>query len=64
MWLGLLSLGCHYGRTAEARLVGYTDSDLAGDVETRRSTSGSLFFYGSSLVSWHALKQKVVALVL
>jgi hypothetical protein len=59
--VGTLSLGCHYGRTAEAQLVGYTDSDLAGDVDTR-STSGSLFFNGSSLVSWHALKQKVVAL--
>ena len=53
---GTLSLGCHYGRTAEARLVGYIDSDRAGDVDTRRSISGGLFFYGSSLVSWHALK--------
>ena len=36
-------------------------SDLAGDVDTR-STSDGLCFYGSRLVSWHALKQKVVAL--
>ncbi|XP_062205188.1 secreted RxLR effector protein 161-like [Phragmites australis] len=57
-----LSLGCHYGRTAEARLVEYTDSDLADGVDTRSSTSSGLFFYGSSLVSWHTLKQKVVAL--
>ncbi|XP_062186705.1 uncharacterized mitochondrial protein AtMg00810-like [Phragmites australis] len=59
---GMLSLGCHYGRTAEARLVGYTDNDLASDVDTRRSTSDDLFFYGSNLVRLHALKQKVVAL--
>lgn len=59
---GMLCIGCHYGRTAEARFVGYTDSDLAGDVETWKSTSSRLFFYGSSLESWHALKQKVVAL--
>jgi hypothetical protein len=59
---GIIGLGCHYGKTAEARLVEYTDSDLAGDVDIRRSISDGLFFYGSSLVSWHALKQKVVAL--
>jgi hypothetical protein len=59
---GTLCLGCHYRRTGEARHFGYSDNDLAGDVDTRKSTSGGLFFYGNSLVSWSALKQKVVAL--
>jgi hypothetical protein len=59
---GTPSLSCHYGRTGEARLIEYSDSDLDDDVDTRKCTSGGLFFYGNSLVSWHALKQKVVAL--
>ena len=49
-------------KTKEARLIGYSDSDLAGDIDTRKSTSGTLFFLGNSLVSWQSLKQRVVAL--
>jgi hypothetical protein len=32
----------------EAQLEGYSDSDLAGDIDTRKSTSGILFFLGSN----------------
>jgi hypothetical protein len=42
--------------------VGYCDSDLAGDIDTRKSTTDALFFLGKSLVSWQSLKQRVVAL--
>ena len=35
--------------------------DHAGDVDSRKSTSGVLFFLGDSPVSWQSLKQKVVA---
>jgi hypothetical protein len=42
--------------------VGYCDSDLAGNIDTRKSTTGALFFLGKSLVSWQSLKQRVVAL--
>jgi hypothetical protein len=42
--------------------VGYCDSDLTGDIDTRKSTTGALFFLGKSLVSWQPLKQRVVAL--
>jgi hypothetical protein len=45
-----------------ARLVDYTDSDLAGDLDSRKSTSGVLFFLGDSPVSWQSSKQRVVAL--
>jgi hypothetical protein len=45
-----------------AELVGYCDSDLAGDIDTRKSTTGTLFFLGKCLVSWQSLKQRVVAL--
>jgi hypothetical protein len=58
-----LQYGLRYGRqTGATRLVGYCDSDLAGDIDTRKSTTGALFFLGKSLVSWQSLKQRVVAL--
>jgi hypothetical protein len=43
--------------TGGAKLVGYSDSDYASNVDGSHNTSGVLFFLGSSLVSWHSLKQ-------
>ncbi|XP_067939859.1 uncharacterized protein [Watersipora subatra] len=45
-----------------SQLVGYCDSDWAGDAETRRSTSGYLFKMGSAPISWRSKKQTTVAL--
>jgi hypothetical protein len=58
-----LEYGLRYERqTWNAGLVGYCDSDLTGDIDTRKSTTGVLFFHGKCLVSWQFLKQQVVAL--
>jgi hypothetical protein len=46
----------------EAHLIGYSDSDHADDIDTSKSTSGVLFFFGKCLVSWQSVKQQVVAL--
>ena len=43
-------------------LVGYTDSDMAGDVDNRRSTSGYLMTFSGGAVSWQSRLQKCVAL--
>jgi hypothetical protein len=43
-------------------LQGYSDNDLAGDMDNRKSTTGVLFFHGRSPVSWQSTKQRVVAL--
>jgi transposase InsO family protein len=59
---GTLKLGCQYNRDARWQLVGYCDSDLAGDIDTSKSTSGAAFFLGSNLITWQSQKQKVVAL--
>ncbi|KAJ0982162.1 hypothetical protein J5N97_010417 [Dioscorea zingiberensis] len=61
---GTLSFGCYYEKrgSMEPTLVGYCDSDLAGDVDDRRSTTGTVFFLGSSLITWLSQKQKIVAL--
>lgn len=60
---GTLDFGCYYQRKkGVADLVGYSDSDHAGDVDTRKSTTGVLFFLGSNAVTWQSQKQKIVAL--
>jgi hypothetical protein len=58
---GTLDHGLYYPRCpGEAHLVGY--SDHAGDIDTSKSTSEILFFFGKCLVSWQSVKQQVVAL--
>jgi hypothetical protein len=59
---GTLSYGCRYKRgKGEPVLLGYSDSDHAGDLDDRKSTSGVVFFLGSNTVTWSSQKQKVVA---
>ena len=43
-------------------LIGYTDSDMAGDVDNRKSTSGYLMTFSGGAVSWQSRLQKCVAL--
>jgi hypothetical protein len=43
-------------------LLGYSDSDHAGDLEKRKSTTGGVFFLGRNIVSWTSQKQRVVSL--
>jgi hypothetical protein len=45
----------------EAKLIGFSDSDFAGDVDARKSTTGVIFFLNSSPITWQSMKQKVVA---
>jgi hypothetical protein len=60
---GTLDHGLYYPRCpGEAHLDGYSDSNHAGDIDTRKSTSGILFFLGKCLISWQSVKQQVVAM--
>lgn len=43
-------------------LVGYCDSDWAGDIGDRRSVSGYVVSYGGMIISWGCKKQTTVAL--
>uniref|UniRef100_A0A3Q7IZP5 Reverse transcriptase Ty1/copia-type domain-containing protein n=1 Tax=Solanum lycopersicum TaxID=4081 RepID=A0A3Q7IZP5_SOLLC len=43
-------------------LVGYCDSDYAGDLDKRRSTSGYVFTIANAPVSWKSTLQSTVAL--
>ena len=43
-------------------LLGYSDSDWAGCVDSRKSTSGQIFLLGGCAISWRSKKQSIVAL--
>jgi hypothetical protein len=59
---GTMELGIRYRRGGEGSLVGFADSDYAGDVDDRKSTSGYVFMLGTGAVSWSSKKQPVVTL--
>ena len=46
----------------QIELCSYTDADWAGDVVTRKSTSGYVFQIGKSMISWRPNHQSVIAL--
>ncbi|XP_062200533.1 secreted RxLR effector protein 161-like [Phragmites australis] len=56
---GTLDFGCRFARmTDEPWLIGHSDSNM----DTHKSMTGVLFFFGPSQVSLQSQKQKVVAL--
>lgn len=59
---GTIDFGIFYKKGGSADLVGYADSDYAGDLEDRKSTSGYVFLMGSAAVSWSSKKQPIVTL--
>ncbi|XP_071722286.1 secreted RxLR effector protein 161-like [Rutidosis leptorrhynchoides] len=59
---GTTGLGLWYTKDTNGVLVGYSDADMAGCVDDRRSTSGGCFYLGSNLVSWFSKKQNLVSL--
>ena len=59
---GTTDFGIMYKTTGKSRLIGFLDSDYAGDLDDRKSTSGSVFIISSRAVSWSLNKQQIVAL--
>jgi hypothetical protein len=60
---GTKTLGLMYRASQQPfTLEGYSDANWAGNVDTRRSTSGYCFLLGNCVVSWTSRKQKSVAL--
>jgi hypothetical protein len=61
---GTLSHGVLYKRklSNEVHLRGWCDSDYAGDLDDRKSTTGFVFTIGDSAVSWCSKKQPIVTL--
>lgn len=58
---GTADQGIVFSKTGETglRLRSFSSTDMAGDVDGRKSTSGVLLFLGSSPIAWQFLKQKV-----
>lgn len=56
---GTVDMGVFYKRGGVEGLLAYTDSDYAGDVDDRKSTSGYVFLLGGGAVSWSSRKQPV-----
>lgn len=59
---GTLEFGVFYKRGSELKVKAYTDSDYAGDIDDRRSTSGYVFLLSGAAVCWSSRKQDVVTL--
>ena len=57
-----LTLGNFSVPSVSSSLVGFCDADYAGDVNTRRSTTGYIFKYMGSSISWGSTRQATVAL--
>jgi hypothetical protein len=55
------NFGLHFGNTSTS-LIGFCDADYAGDLQTRRSTSGFVFLHLGGPVSWASRRQPCVAL--
>ncbi|KAH9646639.1 hypothetical protein KPL70_024932 [Citrus sinensis] len=61
---GTATYGLMYGgpRQDDSQIVGYVDSDYAGNLDRRRSLTGYLFTLNNCTVNWKAQLQSVVAL--
>ena len=59
---GTKKVGILYKKENGNNLVGFTDSDWAGSLDDRKSTSGYIFCLGSNVIAWSSKKQKTVAL--
>jgi len=51
-----------YRKSDNLQVVGYSDADLAGCVDTKKSTSGYIFTLAGGAISWKSVKQTVTAL--
>ncbi|XP_074336014.1 secreted RxLR effector protein 161-like [Apium graveolens] len=60
---GTLTYGLVYVECQGNYLMsGFSDSDMAGDLDDRKSTGGMAFYLGDSLITWISQKQRCVAL--
>lgn len=59
---GTIDYGIWYKKGGKGRMEVFTDSDFAGDLNDRKSTSGYLMLWDGAAVTWSSKKQNVVAL--
>jgi hypothetical protein len=54
---GIVQFKIHYNSGGTPLLVGFTDSDWAGNSDDRKSTVGYVFTLGSGPITWAYKKQ-------
>ena len=59
---GTKDFGLFYKKGEKSDLIGFVDSDYAGDQDNRKSTSGYVFVLGTGAISWSSRKQKILTL--
>jgi hypothetical protein len=59
---GTIDYGLTYTKEQDFTVVGYSDSDWAGDQDTRQSTGGFNFTIASAAVSWESTKLRTICL--
>lgn len=59
---GSIEFRLWYSKSSNFKLVAFTDSDWAGSLDDRRSTSRIVFMLGSSAVTWSSRKHSITAL--
>jgi hypothetical protein len=59
---GRESLGIYYSKNGNRSVEAYSDSDWAGDVESRKSTTGYVLTLAGAPITWGSKKQRIVAL--
>ncbi|GKA71078.1 hypothetical protein Tco_0777217 [Tanacetum coccineum] len=55
-------MGLWYPKDSGFELTAFSDTDHAGCLDTRKSTSGGIQFLGDKLVSWMSKKQDCTAM--
>lgn len=50
-----------YRQTDNLEVIGYSDSDFDGCVDSRKSTSRYIFMMASGVVPWRSAKQTLIA---
>ena len=50
-----------FGPNSTSSVVGYTDSDFAGCVDSRKSTTGYCFKFGNGAILWKSKLQECIA---
>lgn len=58
---GTTEFGIFY-KGGSDKLIAYSDSDYARDVDDKKSTTGNVFLFGSAAISWCSKKQPVLSL--
>eukprot|EP00253_Pinus_taeda_P020400 PITA_20400 len=59
---GKTQFGIHYNAEASPLLVGFIDSDWAGEPDDQKSTAGYVFTLGSGTITWACKKQAAISL--